>query len=520
MSRLALAEHQHDIIGALRRLDGTATVGDVVNATGMGADDARAGLKALLEERQGHLSVTETGDLLYRFDPRLIRRGSEPLLSRVRRKAWSVFQAAFKAWIVVMLVVYLVVFVVLILAAMFAGNRDGDSRGGWGGRRGGGHGHGHFPVPNFWLWYWIWGPRWRIGRPYYGHQWERSLHKEDKVPFYKKVFAFVFGPDRPEPSQRQLDRSTLRLIRARRGVLTAPELVEHTALPLPEAESEMGRLMASYDGEPVVSPGGEVAYAFPELMTTAHGTGTPREPNPTWLRLEYPRDLTGNTAGANAVVVGINAFNLLAAASAPWFIFPRLGLGGTAAWLFLVFVPVVFSLSFFLVPGLRMLGVKRENRRRAVRNIRRVVLGMVYDRAVDDRTVGVDEAFEHVKARLTEQPVSRSAVESALQSLAAEFDADVTPADDGSLRYAFPAVRTAFSEAEAVRRRLALEERRTGDVVFATDDTALEAGERELEAFDKELRGYVPSPDRVDYEADYEVVAFEEELGRRGLTPA
>ena len=375
-------------------------------------------------------------------------------------------------------------------------------------------------MPNLWLWYWIWGPRWRIGRPYYGQRWERTLDKEDKVPFYKKVFAFVFGPDQPEPTRKQLDRSTLRLIRARGGVLTPAELVEHTALPVPEAESEMGRLMGAYDGEPVVSPEGEVAYAFPDLMMSAHGNVTAREPNPAWLRLEYPKELTGNTAGANAAVVGINAFNLLAAASAPWFIFPRLGIGGTAAWIFLVAVPVVFSLSFFAVPGLRMLAVKRENRRRARRNVRRVVLGMVYGRALRDESVGVDDALAHVTGRLEHTSVSRGQVETVLQDLAAEFDADVTPDPDGALRYSFPAIKRSFAASEAFRRRLALDERTPGEVVFATDDSAAEAGERELASFDRELLGYVPDTDRVGYEADYEVVAFEEELRGRGLSPA
>ena len=51
---------------------------------------------------------------------------------------------------------------------------------------------------------------------------------------------------------------------------------------------------------------------------------------------------------------------------------------------------------------------------------------------------------------------------------------------------------------------------------------AVEAGERELRLFDKELAGdvdldrYLPATDRVDFEDDYEIVAFDEELQRRG----
>lgn len=517
MSQLARADQQYETLAALRTMEGRATVGDVVAATGLDAADAQTSLKELLESHRGHLAVSDSGELLYEFDPRLIRRGSEPLLARVRRTAARLFEKGFKAWIVVMLVVYFVVFVVLVIAAVVAGQKGDGDRGGLGGGRRGGHRGGGLPIPNLWLWYWIWGPRWRIGRPYYGRRWERTLDREDKVPFYKKVFAFVFGPDEPRPTRKQLDRSTLRLVRARKGVLTAPELVEHTGLPRHEAEDEMGRLMASYDGEPVVTPRGEVAYAFPGLMMSAHGRVTEREPDPAWLRLEYPKELTGNTVGANAAVVGMNGFNLVAAATAPWFIFPRLGLGGTWAVVGLVVIPVVFSLLFFAVPGLRMLSVVRENRRRRRRNIRKVVLGLVYRRALEGASVTVEEAREHAAARLEDQAVPRGAVESVLHDLAAEFDAEVSPDEDGALRYSFPAVHQAFAAAEEVRRQLSLEGRTPGEIVFHTGDSAVEAGERELEAFDRELAGYIPDTDRVGYEADYEVVAFEEELERRGL---
>ena len=43
MTSIALAESQSDILGALRRLDGKGTVGDVVSATGLAADDANDG---------------------------------------------------------------------------------------------------------------------------------------------------------------------------------------------------------------------------------------------------------------------------------------------------------------------------------------------------------------------------------------------------------------------------------------------------------------------------------------------
>ena len=517
MSTLTLAEHQADILASLRRLKGRGTVGDVVADSALPGDDVRAGLKVLLESHRGHLEVSDSGELLYQFDEKLIERGSEPFLARAKHRLTDILTKGFKAWIVVMLVVYFVVFVALVIAALFANQRGGGRGGSWGGR---GRYRGHSPFGNMFLWYYIWTPRWRLGRPYYGHRWERTLDKDDKVPFYKKVFAFVFGPDRPRPTQKQIDRSTIRLIRARNGVITTAELVEHTALSFSGAEEEMGRLLGAYDGEAAVSPDGELVYAFPQLMVSAKGTVKAREPNPAWLRLEHPLELTGNTAGANAVVAGMNGFTLLAAATSPWFIFPRLGLGGPAAVVGLIIVPIVFSVLFFGVPLLRMLGVKLENRRREERNVRRTLLGLVYSRSLRRASdVGVDEAHEHVTARLEEQRVTRGDVEAALHTLAAELNADVEPDESGAPRFRFPAIREQFEASETVRNKLRLEKRTLGEIVFSSGDSALEAGERELSLFDRKLEAgsvdlgrYVPAVDRMGFEDDYDLVAFDEEL--------
>jgi len=522
MSSLVLAEQQSALLASLRRLDGRATVGDLIADSGLPGDAVRAGVKALLASHEGHLAVSDSGELVYEFDPRFIERGTEPWLARAWSRLGRVVRGGFKAVIVTMLVGYFVAFVALVIAALVASQRGGDdSRGGWGGR-GGGRGHrGGLPFDPL-IWYWIWGPRWRIGRPYYGHRWERTLEKADRVPFYKKVFAFVFGPDKPDPTQAQLDRGVLRLIRARKGVLTTAELVQHSGVTVPEAEEEMGRLLGSYDGEAVVSPDGEVVYAFPGVMTSVGERRAVREPNPAWLRLEYPRELTGNTPGANALVVGMNTFTLAAAATAPFFIFPRLGLGGTAAWVGLVLVPVIYSVLFFAGPLVRMVGVKLENRRRAQRNVRRVVLGLVYDRSLRGGAVGSKEACDFVTSRLPDQAVPASQVTDVLRDLAAEFEADVEADEAGELTFTFPVIRNQFAAGDAVRTSLRLDEREVGEIVFATGDSPEAADERDARLFDRALSGdsrlerYLPPVDRVDFEDDYEVVAFEEQLAQRG----
>lgn len=497
------------LTGTLQRLRGRATLGDVVSATGMPEDEAETALRGLLETFRGHLEVSDSGDLLYRFDPKLIARDREPFGVRIRRVAWSAFKTAFKVWTAVMLVVYFVVFVVLIIAAM-AANRDDR---GFGGRRGG------LGLGDLFLLHWLLGGRgWDRGSLYYGHRHARRLPKDSQPPFYKKVFAFIFGPEEPRPTQVQKDRGVLRLIRARRGVLTTSELIEHTALPVDDAREEMGRLTGAYGGDPRVSDGGELVFAFPGLMKSAHGKVRAREPNPAWMRLEYPKKLTGNSGGANLGIGAMNGFNLIAGSVI------GLGLGvetavvGAGAADPLIFfglgvVPVTYSSLFFAIPMLRSLVLRRENRARLRRNVRRLLIGLVYGRSVGTvRWLSVADAIRHVQARLKDQEVSGKLVTGELGRLAAEFDADVE-ADDSGYRYRFPAIRETFVESELMRRNLRLEDQKLGPIVYATSDTAVEASRRDMEAFDRELARaevdlsrYLPSPGEVGYEEDFEVV--------------
>lgn len=516
MSATAVSpEVKSSLIRALQKLGGHATLGDVVSATALPAPQAEDGLKSLLESYRGHLEVSDSGDLLYRFGRRLMRRDHLSGWMRFKKTAWAIFKTAFKVWTAVMLVAYFVIFVLLLIAAL-AANRDDK---GFGGRRGG------FGLGDALMLHWLMGGSgWSRGSLYYGDHHARRLPKDARPPFYKKVFAFIFGPEEPRPTRLQKDRSTLQLIRARRGVLTTAELVEHTGLPMHKAEEEMGRLTGAYGGDPEVSAKGEVVYAFPELMKSVHGKVVAKEPKPAWLRLEYPKKVTGNSGKANFIIGGMNAFNLVAGSvilssigmtTAPELMPPvdpliQVGLG---------VVPVVFSGMFFGIPLLRSFGVRGQNANRLRRNVRRLLVGLVYGKSIG--TVGwvsIDEAIRSVQKKLGEKwgsQVSPRLVIGELEKLAAEFDADVET-DDAGHRFRFPKVRLTFVEAELMRRSLKLQDQKIGQIVYSSGDTSKEANERELAAFNRELAeteielsGYLPSPGAVGYEEDFEVVLDE-----------
>ena len=505
-----VSEDARAVRKALRALEGTATVADVSSETGLEFSRAETALKELLGVFQGHLAVGEAGDLVYSFDPRLIRRDHIPALERAGRALQAFLVTAFKVWIMVMLIVYFVLFLVLAVAMIVGVSVQG---GGRSSRRGGG-----VPINVF---NWFWAPRWRVRRPYYGRRHEER--RDLQIPFYKKVFAFVFGPDDPDLSDEDRDQEVLQLVRARRGVVTVPELVELNGKPLPDAEEEMGRVMGRFRGDPKVSREGEVLYTFPDLMLSAHGRVVEDEPVPTWRKLERPKELTGNRKATDVIIGSLNGFNLIAAASAPFWLLPQVSvaMSGFVTDFFLFQMPLAFSALFFAVPAVRSIGLARENGLRWARNVRRAVIGHVYRASLDrdPRPVTVQGALREAQKFLKERRANQSEVEAALHQLASEFDADVEADADGVLAFQFPAVRTSFIAAAEGRTRLRLEERSVGQVVYDSGDTPQEETARDQLLFDRELRGALTQPRRVRHLDDYEIAEFDRMLAAARRSP-
>ncbi len=543
---LATLERTRSARRAVKRLDGVATVGDVATETGLAQPEAEAALRELLEQYQGHLAVGERGDLLYRFDTRFLDRDHAPALVRFREAAWDVFKAVYKVSIAVVLLVYFVIFIVLAVAAILALNKDGDADFDLGGGDRGGRGGVGFP--NFWFWYWIWSPNWGWGRPYYGDRYGRTDDRRGKKkkgpPFYKKVFAYVFGPDRPEDTPQRRDRKLLRLARTRGGVLTAADLVQATGMEANEAEEELARLMAAHDGEAEPTAAG-VVYTFPQLMISADTDRTERRPPPAWRRLEPDLPVTGNSLGSNVAVSLINGFNLAAAVSAPWLIFPALGIQGPLALFGLSVFPALFSASFFGIPLLRRFSVARENRRRRKRNVRRVALSIITRETLSGDEAGWISENDVVKAvrEALGPKKAEQRTRDVLDRMVAEFDGEVDVTDEGETRFRFPAFRTEIETAVDVRVRKALG-RGVGSIVYDSGDDAVAESERDLANFDARLaRGstastaseaesgseprdlgdperdgrtlYLDDPDRYDFRDELELAALEQEMKMR-----
>lgn len=111
------------------------TLTEAAATTGLSIDEAEAALRELLMRYDCVLQVTENGDLIYDFGPRLHRRDEKSFreyLDEFLELLWKGFVLFFKAWIAITLVVYFLIFltilVMAVIALLFAGGNKSKGR--------------------------------------------------------------------------------------------------------------------------------------------------------------------------------------------------------------------------------------------------------------------------------------------------------------------------------------------------------------------------------------------------------
>ncbi|MBN2577319.1 MAG: hypothetical protein JXP73_22340 [Deltaproteobacteria bacterium] len=439
------AQAKQVVLRALRGRGGKLTRADVVALSGLPVSDAEQALTGLLGQYRSHLSATESGELLYEFDPAFARRDAERLsekLAKAGRALWRGFTFLFKVSIVVTLVAYFLIFLLMLLALIF-GRRSG-------GRSDRSDDDGGFDIawPLFWMWGWGPSTSGPYGRP-------RRARKSGK-PLYKKVFEFVFGPPHPEVDPLLDEKEILATIRRHRGRIAAVDLVATMGWDFPRADEEATRLLIDYGGEPEVTDDGVVLFVFKDIRKTAQERGAETmKPRRAWERTETRPPLTGNSGTTDTVIALCNGFNLLA----PFWIVPRFEarLGHSLGHPFLLYAyPVLFSSMVFAIPAGRWLVEKARDRGRRRRNAKREILRIAVEK----------QGAPLLPQDLAPDPFTAEVLDASLVALGG----DVVPDEAGQIRYAFPRIKQELDAVARARARASGSEAEPGAVVFSSKD--------------------------------------------------
>jgi hypothetical protein len=470
------AKVQTKIIRALKKSGRESTIADIISSTALPAVQVEEQISVISSKYAGHVKVTESGEMLYFFPNGFRQKKLKKFISRAGKAVSKALILMFKIWTAVMLVGYAVLFTLLLLAAIFASFAASSSDRG---RSRGGSGFLASRIIGLIIRIWFWRS---LTRPY-GYSSRsysaRSSRKPPGKPLYQIVFSFLFGDREDIPDwQKAEELELIRLIQRKKGIITVEEVMARTGRTYQDAEQLLHSFCVRYNGEPKASENGSVYYEYRDLLKTSKKTSEYQS-----LPDNMPMKVFSKNK-SNAAVIGVNLFNL---AFSSYFIFytqfagpealrdnfsllfryavrfTREPLGASTIPVIsavLGIIPFVYSVCFFLLPALRNSALKRENKRRALRNYRR----KLYDYVLENPR-NVQESFLPAP-----QNKLGSGWEQERQNILGSIGdaADISVSENnGIYSYDYPEIERKKRDIAELRKNAKTED--LGNVIFSSD---------------------------------------------------
>ncbi|MBF1989771.1 hypothetical protein CEN49_08840 [Fischerella thermalis CCMEE 5273] len=407
------------IMQAVERLGYRVTVGDVASQAGLNVELASAGLLALASDAGGHMQVAESGDIVYLF-PRNFRDILRSKYLRLQlqewwRKIWSVLFYIIRISFGILLIASIALIYITILVIIMSANSDRDS-----GDRGSDFGGGFFYFPNL---FWYFSPNYDTYYP--ERQQER---RQSDLNFLEAVFSFLFGDGNPNANlEKRRWRTIAAVIRNNKGAVVAEQIAPYLddigETYQQEYEDYMLPVLTRFNGQPKVSPEGQIVYYFPDLQVSA---AKKRDRSISPYLEELPWRFSAASSGQILLSAGLGVVNIVGA-----LILGSLLRDGTAAavlgglvafaqgiyWLLLA-----YGIGFLGIPLVRYFWIQWRNRKITERNRTRQARARVLASAdtqlqqkiayagqfAAEKIVGKEDLVYSTEADLLEQEVERS----------------------------------------------------------------------------------------------------------------
>ncbi|GHV17072.1 hypothetical protein FACS189493_4040 [Spirochaetia bacterium] len=404
------------VTDALRRQKNGATVADIVAKTALPLQTVRELVPQAADEYSGRLEVTESGEIRYSFPQGFVSkyRGFRFWLRKAGRtlakglKATGI--AAFKVWIMVMLVGYFAIFMLIALASLLlsvAASSQSNSNNS-SSNRGGGLGGLYLTsrIFNMIIRLWFYSELFKSPNQRYSDQ-QRRAAKPKGRPLHRAIFSFIFGDGDPNVRWEDKEKqAVIAYIQANRGVISLPELMTLTGKTSAEAEERITGYCAEFGGSPEATEDGTVVYRFDELLLRVNTQD--RSFAAFSAPIKLLKFFSANPKKMNGWFSAINGANLLFGG---YFLYNALNTGAIltqahfqassyvygltymllsqvlanplpAITIGLGIVPLIFSILFWLIPGLRYFYIKGDNERITFENFRKDGYGRIWNSPV------------------------------------------------------------------------------------------------------------------------------------------
>ncbi len=441
---------------------GELTPQDAATATGITVGEAQDALARLMELYVTRVTYDDQGNLLFAFEMPLRRRGTKTAAEKwaeVKEKLWRGFKVFFKIWIGLMVLVYFVVMVVIVILLMLAqrsGDRDRDDD------RGGDMLGGLFRVISEGLQFAFWtratSPAYYYDVDDHGYGYRqmktpRGVDKKKKS-FIIAIYDLALGPERIPSDPLADEKEVAAYLRAERGILTPAEIVALSGASITDAEERMADYLVRFNGDPTITDEGVVVGEF-ESFISGKSAVTDDKVVRYWEEYEAPYEHSGNSAGRNVAIVAMVAFTmvvglgLLSGGLGALSVYGPFFTTGLAKFL-LGYIPVAFSLLYFAVSLVRLVGVRKQEAARLKRNREKKVMRAIFQQKLWRATA--DQIYFGLLS-LGEKELSKEETATILQSLLTKLQGDMELGPEGEPIYNFDRIRRELESAAHLRNR-------------------------------------------------------------------
>ncbi|MBW4614348.1 MAG: hypothetical protein KME21_13955 [Desmonostoc vinosum HA7617-LM4] len=354
------------IMQAVEKLGYRVTVGDVATQAGLNIAQANQSLLTLAADAGGHLQVADSGDIVYLF-PQNFRAILRNKYLRLRLQEWwnNVWKVMFyliRISFGIFLIASIALISITIIIIITAANSDRDSD-----NRGSSYNGGFFFFPDLF---------WYLSPNYDGYSQERRRQRREKseLNFFEAVFSFLFGDGYPNANlEERRWREIATVIRSNRGAVAAEQIAPYLddigKGYTKEYEDYMLPVLIKFNGEPKVSPEGQIVYYFPELQVSAAKKS--RQSVPVYLE-ELLWRFSAATSGQIMLSAGLGILNFVGALVLGSLL--RDGtiaaqLGGLVAFVQGIYwLLLAYGIGFLGIPIVRYFWIQSRNRKITERN--------------------------------------------------------------------------------------------------------------------------------------------------------
>jgi hypothetical protein len=358
-------EFSAPFLKSIEQLQYQTTPGELATQSGLPLATVERDLQQLAIAVGGHLQVSTSGEIIYKY-PADIQGILRKKFLWLQVKSWLetawkilfyIIRISFGLLLLASFAIIALSLLLITLATMFSNDGDGVDLGGIGDV--GDVGFGDWGS----IWIFDWGSGSNYAEPV-------SPEEVKELSFLGAVFSVLFGDGNPNAKLEELRwRSIGQTIRKNRGVITAEQVAPYLDNVSPHSEDHILPVLLRFNGQPEVSPIGDIVYRFPDVQAISQKQKFKRLSS--YLE-EKTWQFSAATHSQRWQIGLLAAFNCSGALALGWILKGMSTVGGLLGFAASIYwILLIYAVGFVAIPIGRLIWLQWANNKISTRNNQR-----------------------------------------------------------------------------------------------------------------------------------------------------